>query len=170
MSLHVQFPRLTVYEFCQIPAHRLFVEGTRAMLTSGSLLHHASTIHTDIYLVKLWYLELKSHKVITSQLDSSSGDHECLHIIHQYTSFRSFFKNKIHLSLCAVQPDSEVAQAGRNLEVFFFNKLREIFPERTFPSANQETTDRARLRWLGRKRKETHRRKRLVFSGKKYYL
>ncbi|GLD61583.1 transcription intermediary factor 1-alpha-like protein [Lates japonicus] len=67
-------------------------------------------------------------------------------------------------------PDSEVAQAGRNLEVFFLSKLKEIFPDRTFPSASQERTDRARLRWLNRKRKENYRKKRYMFSGKKYFL
>ncbi|KAI3371016.1 hypothetical protein L3Q82_023670, partial [Scortum barcoo] len=67
-------------------------------------------------------------------------------------------------------PDSEVGQAGRNLEVFFLSKLREIFPDRTFPLASQERTDRARLRWLSRKRKENYRKKRCLFSGKKYFL
>ncbi|XP_070827421.1 E3 ubiquitin-protein ligase TRIM33-like [Chaetodon trifascialis] len=67
-------------------------------------------------------------------------------------------------------PDSEVAQAGRNLEVFFLSKLKEVFPDRTFPSASQDTMDRARLCWLSRKRKESHRKKRYVFGGKKYYL
>lgn len=73
-------------------------------------------------------------------------------------------------SPCAVQPDSEVAQAGRNLEMFFLSKLKEIIPDRTFPSANQGTTDRARLQWLHRKNKENSRKKRNVFSGKKYCL
>ncbi|XP_033491766.2 uncharacterized protein LOC117262755 [Epinephelus lanceolatus] len=67
-------------------------------------------------------------------------------------------------------PDSEVAQAGRSLEVFFLDKLKEIFPDRTFQSASQDRTDRARLRWLSRKRKENYRKRRLVFKGKKYYL
>ncbi|KAG8012344.1 Tripartite motif-containing protein 66 [Nibea albiflora] len=65
-------------------------------------------------------------------------------------------------------PDSEVGQAGRNLEVFFLSKLKEIFPDRTFPLASQDTTDRARLQWLRRKRKENCRKK--SFSGKKYYV
>lgn len=60
--------------------------------------------------------------------------------------------------LSAVQPDSEVAQAGRSLEVFFLARLREVFPGRRFPAATQETMDRARLRWL-RKKKEGSRRK-----------
>ncbi|KAL7403231.1 hypothetical protein ABVT39_026600 [Epinephelus coioides] len=67
-------------------------------------------------------------------------------------------------------PDSEVAQAGRSLEVFFLDKLKEIFPDRTFQSASQDRTDRARLRWLSRKRKENYRKRRFVFKGKKYYL
>ncbi|KAM4734571.1 transcription intermediary factor 1-alpha-like [Anableps anableps] len=60
-------------------------------------------------------------------------------------------------------PDSEVAQAGRTLEVFFLSNLREIFPERTFPSASQDRMNKARNRWLSRKRKH-------VFSGRKFYL
>ncbi|KAF7224014.1 uncharacterized protein [Nothobranchius furzeri] len=60
-------------------------------------------------------------------------------------------------------PDSEVAHAGRNLEMFFLSKLKEIFPDQTFPSATQNRTDRARLQWFRRKRRN-------VFSGKKYYL
>ncbi|XP_049579696.1 tripartite motif-containing protein 66-like isoform X1 [Syngnathus scovelli] len=55
-------------------------------------------------------------------------------------------------------PDSEVARAGRNLEVFFLSKLREIFPDRTFPSANQDRMERARLRW--RREEEEGRRMR----------
>ncbi|KAF7658222.1 hypothetical protein LDENG_00015740 [Lucifuga dentata] len=68
-------------------------------------------------------------------------------------------------------PDSEVAQAGRNLEVFFLSKLKEVFPDRTFPSASQDKTDRSRLRWLNKERREKrNRRKRYFFRGKKYYL
>lgn len=67
-----------------------------------------------------------------------------------------------------MQPDSEVGQAGRNLEAFFLSKLKEIFPDQTFPLASQDTTDRARLQWLRRKRKENCRKK--SFSGKKYYV
>ncbi|XP_036002288.1 E3 ubiquitin-protein ligase TRIM33 isoform X1 [Fundulus heteroclitus] len=60
-------------------------------------------------------------------------------------------------------PDSEVAQAGRTLEEFFLSKLKEIFPERTFPSASQDRMDKARNRWLSRKSRH-------VFSGRKFYL
>uniref|UniRef100_H3D8A2 Bromo domain-containing protein n=1 Tax=Tetraodon nigroviridis TaxID=99883 RepID=H3D8A2_TETNG len=35
-------------------------------------------------------------------------------------------------------PDSEVAQAGQNLETFFLNQLKEVFPERTFANASLE--------------------------------
>ncbi|KAM8750583.1 uncharacterized protein AB9X84_012418 isoform 1-T2 [Acanthopagrus schlegelii] len=103
--------------------------------------------------------------VIRRKLDKSNT-------LHYFTAEQFVDDVLLMFKNCATfnYPDSEVAQAGRNLEVFFFSKLREIFPERTFPSANQETTDRARLQWLGRKRKETHRRKRFMFSGKKYYL
>ncbi|XP_030282974.1 uncharacterized protein LOC115587313 isoform X2 [Sparus aurata] len=103
--------------------------------------------------------------VIRRKLDKSNTLH--YFIAEQFVDdVLLMFKN------CATfnYPDSEVAQAGRNLEVFFFSKLREIFPERTFPSANQDATNRARLRWLGKKRKENHRKKRFAFSGKKYYL
>ncbi|XP_060893124.1 transcription intermediary factor 1-alpha-like [Labrus mixtus] len=65
-------------------------------------------------------------------------------------------------------PDSEVAQAGRNLELFFLSKLREIFPDQTFLSACRDRTDGARLQWLRRRRKENY--KSHVSSGKKYLL
>ncbi|XP_027883019.1 transcription intermediary factor 1-alpha-like [Xiphophorus couchianus] len=60
-------------------------------------------------------------------------------------------------------PDSEVAQAGRTLEVFFLSSLKEVFPERTFPSASQDRMNKARNRWLSRKRRH-------AFSGRKFYL
>lgn len=72
-------------------------------------------------------------------------------------------------SSSAVQPDSEVAQAGQNLEKFFLKQLKEVFPDRTFANANLETMNRARLRWL-RKKKDSQRRKRCSFRGHKYYL
>ncbi|MEQ2164185.1 hypothetical protein GOODEAATRI_003997, partial [Goodea atripinnis] len=61
------------------------------------------------------------------------------------------------------QPDSEVAQAGRTLEVFFLSNLKEIFPDQAFPSASQDRMNKARNRWLSRKRRH-------VFSGRKFYL
>ncbi|XP_074533973.1 tripartite motif-containing protein 66-like [Halichoeres trimaculatus] len=67
-------------------------------------------------------------------------------------------------------PDSEVAQAGRNLELFFLNKLREVFPNRVFLSACQDRTDRARLHWLKKKRREAYRKKKNCFNGKNYLL
>ncbi|XP_047236969.1 transcription intermediary factor 1-alpha-like [Girardinichthys multiradiatus] len=60
-------------------------------------------------------------------------------------------------------PDSEVAQAGRTLEVFFLSNLKEIFPDQAFPSASQDRMNKARNRWLSRKRRH-------VFSGRKFYL
>ncbi|XP_035508440.1 uncharacterized protein trim66 [Morone saxatilis] len=36
-------------------------------------------------------------------------------------------------------PDSEVAQAGHSLEVFFSTKLKEIFPDRVFPAADADS-------------------------------
>ncbi|XP_074005221.1 tripartite motif-containing protein 66 [Numenius arquata] len=38
-------------------------------------------------------------------------------------------------------PDSEVAEAGRCLDVFFESKLKEIYPDRHFPSVQQEDSD-----------------------------
>uniref|UniRef100_A0A8B9E6U7 RING-type E3 ubiquitin transferase n=1 Tax=Anser cygnoides TaxID=8845 RepID=A0A8B9E6U7_ANSCY len=38
-------------------------------------------------------------------------------------------------------PDSEVAEAGRCLDVFFESKLKEIYPDRHFPSMQQDETD-----------------------------
>uniref|UniRef100_A0A8C2SWG5 RING-type E3 ubiquitin transferase n=1 Tax=Coturnix japonica TaxID=93934 RepID=A0A8C2SWG5_COTJA len=38
-------------------------------------------------------------------------------------------------------PDSEVAEAGRCLDVFFEGKLKEIYPDRHFPSAHQDDSD-----------------------------
>ncbi|KAI4826303.1 hypothetical protein KUCAC02_021939 [Chaenocephalus aceratus] len=67
-------------------------------------------------------------------------------------------------------PDSEVAQAGRSLEEFFSSKLKETFPERTFPSTGLQRAGRAELLRVCRRRKEDQRRRRHAFSGKKYYL
>ncbi|NXX77878.1 TRI66 protein, partial [Urocolius indicus] len=38
-------------------------------------------------------------------------------------------------------PDSEVAEAGRCLDIFFEGKLKEIYPDRHFPSTQQEDSD-----------------------------
>uniref|UniRef100_A0A8C9G2H3 Tripartite motif containing 66 n=1 Tax=Pavo cristatus TaxID=9049 RepID=A0A8C9G2H3_PAVCR len=38
-------------------------------------------------------------------------------------------------------PDSEVAEAGRCLDVFFEGKLKEIYPDRHFPSTQQDDSD-----------------------------
>ncbi|XP_023254687.1 tripartite motif-containing protein 66-like [Seriola lalandi dorsalis] len=103
--------------------------------------------------------------VIRRKLDKSNTLH--------YFSAEQFIDDVLLMfKNCATfnYPDSEVAQAGQNLEVFFLSKLKEIFPERTFPSSSPDRADRARLRWLSRRRKENYRKKRYVFRGKKYYL
>lgn len=69
-----------------------------------------------------------------------------------------------------MQPDSEVAQAGQNLEKVFLNQLKEVFPDRTFPNAHLETMNRARLRWLRKKKEKHSRRRRCSFRAHKYYL
>lgn len=40
-----------------------------------------------------------------------------------------------------LQPDSEVAQAGRSLEAFFASCLKEVFPNQAFSSARVEDSD-----------------------------
>ncbi|KAM7397154.1 hypothetical protein PAMP_020148 [Pampus punctatissimus] len=103
--------------------------------------------------------------VIRRKLDKSNT-------LHYFTAEQFVDDLMLMFKNCATfnYPDSEVGQAGRNLEVFFLSKLKELFPERTFPSASQDRMDRARLQWLNRKRKENYKKKRCVFSGKKYYL
>ncbi|XP_039882374.1 transcription intermediary factor 1-alpha-like isoform X1 [Simochromis diagramma] len=103
--------------------------------------------------------------VIRRKLDKSNT-------LHYFTAEQFVDDILLMFKNCATfnYPDSEVAQAGRNLEMFFLSKLKEIIPDRIFPSANQGTTDRARLQWLHRKNKENSRKKRNVFSGKKYCL
>lgn len=43
--------------------------------------------------------------------------------------------------LLPLQPDSEVAEAGRCLEVFFEGWLKEIYPEKQFAQPRQEDSD-----------------------------
>ncbi|XP_028306468.1 tripartite motif-containing protein 66-like [Gouania willdenowi] len=103
--------------------------------------------------------------VIRKKLDRSKT-------LHYFTAEQ--FVNDVLLMFknCATfnYPDSEVAQAGRNLEVFFLNKLREIFPGQTFPSASQDKTNKARLQWFCKKKKECHRKKKVMFHGRNYFL
>ncbi|XP_039664081.1 transcription intermediary factor 1-alpha-like [Perca fluviatilis] len=103
--------------------------------------------------------------VIRRKLDKSNT-------LHYFTAEQFVDDVLLMFKNCATfnYPDSEVGQAGRSLEVFFLSKLKEIFPDRTFPSASQDRTDRARRRWLCRKRKENYRKRRYLFSGKKYCL
>lgn len=59
------------------------------------------------------------------------------------------FISSLMVSVCSktewlfilLQPDSEVAEAGRCLDVFFEGKLKEIYPDRHFPSAQQDDSD-----------------------------
>lgn len=44
-------------------------------------------------------------------------------------------------ALLPLQPDSEVAEAGRCLEVFFEGWLKEIYPEKRFAQPRQEDSD-----------------------------
>eukprot|EP00066_Takifugu_rubripes_P016727 XP_011605993.1 PREDICTED: bromodomain adjacent to zinc finger domain protein 1A-like isoform X2 [Takifugu rubripes] len=91
--------------------------------------------------------------VIRRKLDKANTLH--------YFSVDQFLQDVLlMLRNCATfnYPDSEVAQAGRSLEVFFLSRLKEVFPDRRFPTATQETMNRARLRWL-RKKKESSRKK-----------
>ncbi|KAM9753662.1 uncharacterized protein ACNS7B_006881 [Menidia menidia] len=103
--------------------------------------------------------------VIRRKLDQSNT-------LHYFTAEQFVDDVLLMFKNCAVfnYPDSEVAHAGRNLEVFFLSKLRETFPDRIFPSASQDRMDRARLRWLNRRRIENYRRRRHVFRDKKYVL
>lgn len=52
---------------------------------------------------------------------------------------------------CAIfnYPDSEVAEAGLKLKTFFLLNLKEVFPERTFPSIKHSAVDR---KWNQRRR------------------
>ncbi|XP_068452580.1 tripartite motif-containing protein 66-like [Clinocottus analis] len=106
--------------------------------------------------------------VIRRKLDKSNT-------LHYFTAEQFVDDVLLMFKNCATfnYPDSEVAQAGRSLQLFFTSRLKEVFPDRTFPSASPDRTDRtdrARLRWLCRKRRENFRKRRHVFSGKKYYL
>ncbi|NWY36018.1 TRI66 protein, partial [Sylvia atricapilla] len=57
--------------------------------------------------------------------------------------------NYVLISVCGntewlfipLQPDSEVAEAGRCLDEFFEDKLKEIYPDRHFPSMQQDDSD-----------------------------
>ncbi|XP_062475822.1 tripartite motif-containing protein 66 isoform X4 [Pezoporus occidentalis] len=48
-------------------------------------------------------------------------------------------------------PDSEVAEAGRRLNVFFEGKLKEVYPDRHFPSVQQEDSDSEEVESQNRK-------------------
>ncbi|NXP27347.1 TRI66 protein, partial [Scytalopus superciliaris] len=59
------------------------------------------------------------------------------------TDVRLMFWNcaKFNYLLILLQPDSEVAEAGRCLDEFFEDKLKEIYPDRHFPSIQQDDSD-----------------------------
>ncbi|NWU15087.1 TRI66 protein, partial [Cephalopterus ornatus] len=59
------------------------------------------------------------------------------------TDVRLMFWNcaKFNYLLILLQPDSEVAEAGRCLDEFFEDKLKEIYPDRHFPSMQQDDSD-----------------------------
>ncbi|XP_077569214.1 tripartite motif-containing protein 66 isoform X2 [Stigmatopora nigra] len=78
-------------------------------------------------------------------------------------------------------PDSEVAQAGRSLEVFFTTKLEEVFPGRVFPPAEADSdsdeydeafrVSEGGFPWPGR-REQCHRKRkrRQSLKSKKHYM
>ncbi|XP_068580252.1 tripartite motif-containing protein 66-like [Cebidichthys violaceus] len=103
--------------------------------------------------------------VIRRKLDKSNT-------LHYFTAEQFVDDVLLMFKNCATfnYPDSEVAQAGRSVELFFASQLTESFPDRTFPTTGRDRTDGARLRWLCGKRRENYRKRRYVFSGKKYYL
>ncbi|NXT71565.1 TRI66 protein, partial [Chaetops frenatus] len=59
------------------------------------------------------------------------------------TDVRLMFWNcaKFNYVIIPLQPDSEVAEAGRCLDEFFEDKLKEIYPDRHFPSMQQDDSD-----------------------------
>nr|XP_040017989.1 tripartite motif-containing protein 66-like [Gasterosteus aculeatus aculeatus] len=103
--------------------------------------------------------------VIRRKLDRSNT-------LHYFTAQHFVDDVLLMFKNCATfnYPDSEVAQAGRSLHLFFASQLTDVFPDLAFPSTSRGWSDGARLRRLCRKRRENHRKRRLVFSGKKCYL
>ncbi|KAM8891734.1 uncharacterized protein AB9W97_012118 isoform 2-T4 [Spinachia spinachia] len=103
--------------------------------------------------------------VICRKLDKSNT-------LHYFTAQQFVDDVLLMFNNCATfnYPDSEVAQAGRSLHQFFARELKDVFPDLAFPSTSRGWSDGSRLRRLCRKRRENHRKRRFVFSGKKYYL
>ncbi|KAG7281710.1 hypothetical protein CRUP_027782 [Coryphaenoides rupestris] len=81
--------------------------------------------------------------VIRRKLDHSNT-------LHYFTAQHFVDDTLLMFRNCATfnYPDSEVAHAGRDLEVFFLEQLHQIFSDQTFPTASQEKTNQARLHWL----------------------
>ncbi|KAF7703447.1 tripartite motif-containing protein 66 [Silurus meridionalis] len=72
--------------------------------------------------------------VIRSRLNRSSSAH--------YSSVAEFVSDVLLMfKNCAKfnYPDSEVAQAGRSLQTFFFSKLSEVFPELSCPAPDDDS-------------------------------
>lgn len=72
--------------------------------------------------------------VIRSRLNTSSSAH--------YSSCGEFVSDvQLMFKNCAKfnYPDSEVAQAGRSLQTFFFSKLSEVFPELSCPAPDDDS-------------------------------
>ncbi|KAM9461106.1 tripartite motif-containing protein 66 isoform 2-T2 [Clarias gariepinus] len=72
--------------------------------------------------------------IIRSRLRKSSSVH--------YSSVREFVTDVLLMfKNCAKfnYPDSEVAQAGRSLQTFFFSKLGEVFPELSCPAPDDDS-------------------------------
>ncbi|XP_069753393.1 tripartite motif-containing protein 66 isoform X3 [Narcine bancroftii] len=63
--------------------------------------------------------------------------------LHYYTPEEFISDIQLMFMNCAKfnYPDSEVAQAGRSLEIYFDEKLREIYPNKSFAGATQEYSD-----------------------------
>ncbi|KAL0967973.1 hypothetical protein UPYG_G00260530 [Umbra pygmaea] len=91
--------------------------------------------------------------------------------LHYFTAEQFVDDVRLMFRNCATfnYPDSEVAHAGRNLDVFFRSKLREIFPNRTFPTKFHDRADRTSLTWLNRKRRDYHRKKGSHFLDRRHH-
>ncbi|XP_059831825.1 tripartite motif-containing protein 66 isoform X2 [Hypanus sabinus] len=63
--------------------------------------------------------------------------------LHYYTPEEFISDIQLMFMNCAKfnYPDSEVAQAGRSLEMYFDEKLKEIYPDKNFTGAAQEYSD-----------------------------
>ncbi|XP_024151339.1 uncharacterized protein trim66 isoform X1 [Oryzias melastigma] len=77
-------------------------------------------------------------------------------------------------------PDSEVAQAGRSLELFFTSKLKEVFPDRAFPVAEADSdsdeydeacrTAEGGFPWPERRECHRKRKRRQSLKSRRHYF